>query len=120
MLMKSLENIDCETSFLMEKCTTIKLLHRHDLCKKILNKNINQNNTAWWFYKEIQTISDKLHIEPEVVCYYPDRTRKDLEDAYYGGGDNVRETVNEIQMLLDNYNFRNRRKLIELIKFDYN
>ena len=120
MLMKSLEIIDCETSFLMEKCTTIKLLHRHDLCKKILIKNINQNNTAWWFYKEIQTISDKLHIEPEVVCYYPDRTRKDLEDAYYGGGDNVRETVNEIQMLLDNYNFRNRRKLIELIKFNYN
>ena len=111
--MKSLEIIDCETSFLMEKCTTIKLLHRHDLCKKILI-------TAWWFYKEIQTISDKLHIEPEVVCYYPDRTWRYLEDAYYGGGDNVRETVNEIQMLLDNYNFRNRRKLIELIKFNYN
>ena len=35
-LMKALENVDSETSFLMEKCTTIKLLHRHDLCKKIL------------------------------------------------------------------------------------
>ncbi len=29
-LMKALENIDCKTSFLMEKCTTIKLLQRHD------------------------------------------------------------------------------------------
>ena len=53
-LMNALEIIDSETSFLMEKCTMIKLLHRTD--KRILIENIESRNERWWLYKEIQTI----------------------------------------------------------------
>ncbi len=35
-LMRALEIIDHETSFLMEKFTTVKLLHIHNSCKTML------------------------------------------------------------------------------------
>ena len=55
-LMKELEIIDSETSFLMDKCTMIKLMHGTDISKRILIENIESRNERWWFYKEIQTI----------------------------------------------------------------
>jgi hypothetical protein len=62
----------------MEKCTVIKLLHRTDISKKVLIKNIEQKNTNWWFYKEIESICERLRIEPEELCFYPDKTRRRL------------------------------------------
>jgi hypothetical protein len=66
-IIENIEIIDCETSFIMEKCTTVKFLHRHELCKKIMMRNINEKNSTWWFVKEIEVICEKLFIEPEVV-----------------------------------------------------
>jgi len=74
--------IDSETTYLMDKCTVIKLLHRTEISKKILIKNIEQKNENWWFYKEIITICDRLRIEPEELCYYPDKARRRLEEDY--------------------------------------
>ena len=70
----------------MEKCTTIKLLHRTPLSKKTLIKNIEEKNENWWFYKDIKTICERLGIEPEEVCYYPDKTKAKLEEEYYNRG----------------------------------
>ncbi len=42
--MKAMDTIDCETTYLMEKCATIKIIHR-----TALNKNIEEKNGNWWF-----------------------------------------------------------------------
>ena len=47
-LMKTMGIIDSETTYLMDKCTVIKLLHRTEISKKILIKNIEQKNENWW------------------------------------------------------------------------
>ena len=85
----------------MEKCTTIKLLHRTEISKTVLIKNIEEKNTNWWFYKEISKIFDRLKIEPKELCYYPDKIRRKLEEEYY--------EVNEIE-----------QEIIEQIKVQYN
>ena len=69
-LMKALGIIDCETTILMDKCSIIKLLHRTELTKKILIENVENRNSDWWFYKDIQIICNKLNIEPDEVCFY--------------------------------------------------
>ena len=81
--MKAMGIIDVETTYLMEKCTMIKLLHRIQLSKDTLIKNIEDKNENWWLHKEIKLICERLRIEPEEVCYYPDRTRDKLEEEYY-------------------------------------
>ena len=68
-LMKALVIIDSETSYLIDKLTMIKLLHRTDISKRELVEKIENRNERWWFYKEIQTICNRLNIEPEEVCY---------------------------------------------------
>ena len=50
---KELGIIDSETTYLMEKCTIIKLLHRTEISKRVLIKNIEEKHANWWFYKEI-------------------------------------------------------------------
>ena len=86
-LIKALGIIDSETTYLMEKCTTIKLLNHTEISKKVLIKNIEEKNTNWWFYKEISMICDRLKIEPKELCYYPDKIRRKLEEEYYEGNE---------------------------------
>ena len=119
-LMKALGIIDCETSILMDKCTIIKLLHRTELTKKLLVENIEKRNNEWWFFIEIKTICDKLNIEPEEVCFYPDKTREKLKEMFFGQNEIEKQIIDEIKILLANYNFQNKRLLIDLIKLEYN
>jgi hypothetical protein len=63
----------------MEKFITIKLLHRTKLTKKILIENVEKRNSDWWFYTDIQIICDILNIEPDEVCFYPEKTRRKLK-----------------------------------------
>ena len=119
-LLKALRIVDIQTTYLMEKCTTIKLLHRCQICKEVLTKNIEEKNTNWWFYKEISEICDTLNIEPEEVCYYPDRTREKLENNYYKGNENEWEKLEEIKAILNNFNFRNKNKLSKLLRLEWN
>jgi hypothetical protein len=103
----------------MEKCTVIKLLHRTELSKNVLIRNIKQKNNNWWFYKEIESICERLRIEPEELCLYPDKTRRRLQQKYFEGNEVEKERINEIKELLENYNFVNKKKLIELIKLEW-
>ncbi len=64
--------IDINTVYLIDKCTTIKLLHRDNTTKMILTKNINVRNENWWFFKEIKQIYELVNVEPEFVCHYQD------------------------------------------------
>ena len=80
-------------------------------------RNINEKNSTWWF-QEIEVICEKLFIEPEEVCEFPDRTRRKLENDYYERGEI--EIINEIKILVNNYNYVNKRKLVDLIKIEYN
>ena len=57
-----------------------KILHRTELTKKILIENVENRNSDWWFYKDIQIICDKLNIEPDEVCFYPDKTKEKLKE----------------------------------------
>jgi hypothetical protein len=118
-LMKALGIIDSETTYLMEKCTVIKLLHRTELSKNVLIRKIKQKNNNWWFYKEIESICERLRIEPEELCLYPDKTRRRLHQKYFEGNEVEKERINEIKELLENCNFVNKKKLIELIKLEW-
>jgi len=89
------------------------------LSKDTLIKNIKDKNENWWFYKEIKTICERLRIEPEEVCYYPERTRDKLEEDYYNRGEVEMEIIEEIEDLILNYTYANKKKLIELIKLNY-
>ena len=64
--------------------------------KKKLMNNINEKNSSWWFYKEIEVISEKSYTEPEEVCEYPDKTRRKLEDEYHERGEI--EVIDEIKI----------------------
>jgi hypothetical protein len=104
----------------MEKCVLIKLLHRTELRKKILVENFENQNREWWMYNDIQKICDKLGIEPKEVCFYPDRTREKLKERFFETNDVEMVLIEEIKMLLSNYNFKNKRILVDLIKLVYN
>ena len=54
--MKALGIIDSKTTYLNEKYTTIKLLHTTDLTKRILVKNVEDQNEDRSFCKEIKMI----------------------------------------------------------------
>jgi len=56
LLLKCLNIIDINPVYLIDKCTTIKLLHRDNTTKMILTKNINERNENWWFFNEIKQI----------------------------------------------------------------
>jgi hypothetical protein len=71
-------------------------------------------------YNDIQKICDKLGIEPKEVCFYSDRTREKLKERFFETNDVEMEIIEEIKMLLSNYNFKNKRILVDLIKLDYN
>jgi hypothetical protein len=100
LVMKVLKIIDAETTFLMEKCTMVKLLHRITISKQILTTNIERRNEDWWFYSDIKKICERFEIEPEEVCHYPDRTRKNFVDKYFEGKDVDNERIEELKSLL--------------------
>ena len=83
------------------------------LSKDTLIKNIKDKNENWWFYKEIKTICERLRIELEEVCYYPDRTRDKLEEDYYNRGEVEMEIIEEIEDLILNYTYANKKRLNE-------
>ncbi len=66
----------------------------------------------------IKTICERLGIEPEEVFYYPDKTRAKLEEEYYNRGEVEIVIIEEIKELISNYNYVNKRKLIELIRLN--
>ena len=49
-LLKCLNILDIGKVYLINKCMSIKLLHRNDTTKKILS---NLDNPNWWNYKEL-------------------------------------------------------------------
>ena len=73
LLLKGLNIIDIDTVYLINKCTTTKLLHRDNTTKTILTKNINDNNKNWLFFKEIKQICELINVNPKFVCEYPDK-----------------------------------------------
>jgi len=114
-LNKVLKIIDVETLIDLNKCTIIKLLHRHDVTKEILESNINAENENWWLYKDMRRISNNLNIYIEKVIYYPDKVRDMILERYYSGSEieiNIRE---EIDKLIKEYSFKNKKKLRELL-----
>jgi hypothetical protein len=70
-------------------------------------------------HKEIESICERLRIEPEELCFYSDKTRRKLQKEYFEGNEVEKEIMNEIKELLQNYNFVNKKKLIELIKLEW-
>ena len=65
-------------------------------------------------------ICNRLDIEPEEVCYYPDRTRNRLKEKYFEMNEIEEDIIREIKALLENYNFKNKKKLADLIKIEIN
>ncbi len=113
-LNKVLKIIDVETLIDLNKWTIIKLLHRHDVTKEILESNINAENENWWLYKDMRRISNNLNVDIEKVIYYPDKVRDMILERYYSGSEieiNIRE---EIDKLIKEYSFKNKKKLREL------
>jgi hypothetical protein len=53
------------------------------------------------------------------LCFYPDKTRRRLQKEYFDENEVEKEIMNEIKELLQNYNFVNKKKLIELIKLEW-
>jgi len=86
-LNKVLKITDIETLIDMNKCTLIKLLHRHEVIKEILESNINAENENWWLFKDMKRISSYLNIEIGGVCYYPEKVREMILERYYGGSE---------------------------------
>ncbi len=118
-LNKVLKIIDVETLIDLNKCTILKLLHRHDVTKEILESNINAENENWWLYKDMRRISNNLNIDIEKVIYYPDKVRDMILERYYSGSEieiNIRE---EIDKLIKEYAFKNKKKLRELVKITW-
>jgi hypothetical protein len=94
-------------------------LHRHDVTKEILESNINAENENWWLYKDMRRISNNLNIDIERVIYYPDKVRDMILERYYSGSEvaiNIRE---EIDKLIKEYSFKNKKKLRELVKITW-
>ena len=57
--------------YLINKSTSMKLLHRDDSSKAILIKNIIENNQEWWFFKEIKPICELVDVSPKYLCDMP-------------------------------------------------
>ena len=108
-LLRVTKIIDIETLIDLNKCTVIKLLHRNQLTKNILIDNITAKREEWWLYKDIKRISEQLNIDIERVCYYPDIIRKMLLERYYEGNAVEMEIREEIEMLLKDYSFKNKK-----------
>ena len=66
-LLRSLRIIDVETLIDLNKCTLITLLHRDELSKEILVKNIHDKKEEWWLHKDIKRISEYFGIDSEKV-----------------------------------------------------
>ncbi len=118
-LLKVTKIIDIETLIDLNKCTVIKLLHRNHLTKNILIDNIIAKREEWWLYQDIKRISELLNIDIERVCFYPDITRKMLLERYYEGNAVEMEIRDEIDMLLKDYSFKNKKKLREKVKITW-
>jgi hypothetical protein len=118
-LNKVFKIIDIETLIDLNKCTIIKLLHRHDVTKEILESNINAENENWWLYKDMKRISNNLNIDIERVCYYPDKVRDMILERYFSGSEVEIDTREEIKKLINEYSFKNKKKLRELVKITW-
>jgi hypothetical protein len=118
-LLRVLKIVDVETLIDINKCTIIKLLHRDKLSKDILIDNINAKNEDWWLYRDIKKISEQLGIEIERVCYYPDITRKMILEKYYEANQIENEIREEMDQLLKDYSFKNKKKLKDLVKITW-
>ena len=120
LLLKCLNIIDIETVYLINKCTSIKLLHRDVTTKTILTKNINDNNENWWFFKEIKQICELVNVSPKYLCDYPDKVReKILEKYFYDLSEEELEKCILIEKILINYSFIGKKELVDLIKLQY-
>jgi hypothetical protein len=120
LLLKCLNIIDVETVYLINKCTSIKLLHRDVSTKSILTKNINENNENWWFFKEIKQICELVNVSPKYLCDYPDKVReKILEKYFYDLTEDELEKCIQIEKRLINYSFIDKKELVNLIKLQY-
>ncbi len=109
--------IDVETVYLINKSTSIKLLHRDFTTKTILNNNINVNNENWWFFKEIKQICELVNVRPKYLCHYPDKVReKILEKYFYSLSEEELEKCILIEQRLINYSFIDKKELFNLIK----
>jgi len=53
------------------------------------------------------------------VCYYPDKTRNKLKECYFEQNETEKEIIEEIKILIKNFNYKNKRKLVDLIKLEY-
>ena len=116
LVLKLLKILDIDTMFLINKCTSIKLLHRHEITKKILMTNYDNPN--WWFFREINIISDLVNGNGKYVCEYPDRVRGMLIDNNFNLHEEEISITSKIDELIDKYSFRNKKDLIDLIKIN--
>ena len=119
MLMKCLKILDIKTIYYINKCTTIKLLHRDSFTKNILVKNIRGNNVNWWLFKDIKEICELLQVDVTFVCYYPDKTRECLIENYLKINENEIEINNKINFYLNDYTYKNKKDLIKLINMTF-
>ena len=86
----------------------------------IFTKNINERNENWWFFKEIKQIYELVNVEPEFVCDYQDQTREMILDkCYYDLSEEELEKCREIEECLIQYSYRDKKRLIELIKLNF-
>jgi hypothetical protein len=53
------------------------------------------------------------------VCYYPEKTRNKLKQSYFEQNETEKEIIEEIKILIKNFNYKNKRKLVDLIKLEY-
>ena len=112
--------IDVETVYLINKSTSIKLLHRDFTTKTILNNNINVNNENWWFLKEIKQICELVNVSPKYLCDYPDKVReKILEKYFYVLSEDKLEKCIQIDNRLINYSVIDKKELVNSIKLQY-
>ena len=114
--MKSLKILDAETLYYSQICILVKLLHRHEYTKRLLVKCLEENNSQQLdLYEDIKQISTKLSLDLNYVIYYPDKTREILIKKYLNDTED-KQMVDEITELLENFNYENKKKLINLIK----
>lgn len=112
---RSLGILNWENLYLVQKCIMIKLLHRNDSTKKLLINCLNeQNDEKCMINEDIKKISDLLNVNKHEVIYYPDKMKKLIEEKYLKET-NVQE-VEKITNILHDYTFKNKKKLIEMVK----
>ena len=116
-LLKCLNVMDMETVYMINKCTSIKLLHRNETSKAILLSN--KDNANWWFYKELNEICELVNVSRSFICEYPDRVRELLIDRYFEMNEEELELAHKIEVLLEEFTFKNKKKLVDLIKLEF-